>query len=107
MIAALDRSLSKVLAQLNAALVESLPERPGPATQAGDAKKLQEVLARLAALLRVSDGEAIKVLSSEEALLRPALGPDFVALEKAVNDFDFDSALERLKSSANQHNVAL
>ena len=107
MIAALDRSLSKVLAQLNAALVESLPERPGPATQAGDAKKLQEVLARLAALLRVSDGEAIKVLSSEEALLRPALGPDFVALEKAVNDFDFDSALERLKSSADTHNVAL
>jgi HPt (histidine-containing phosphotransfer) domain-containing protein len=107
MIAALDRSLRKVLAQLEAALVESPPQRTGPAAHAVDAQKLKEVLARLAALLRVSDGEAIRLLSSEEALLRPALGPDFVALERAVNDFDFDSALERLQSSADQHNVAL
>ena len=69
--------------------------------------RLEHCFVRLATLLAESDGEALRVLSSEAPMLRPALGADFHALEKAVNGFDFDSALACLKSSASRHNVRL
>ena len=47
------------------------------------------------------------VVSEEEPALRSLMGSDFAALEKAVNNFDFDAALARLKKSADRHNIIL
>ena len=101
--AALGAMMQRLEAKLGPAEAAAAPAH----AQAIDAAKLREVLVRLAALLGESDGEAVRLLSSEASMLRPALGADFHALEKAVNDFDFDSALARLRTSASQHNVAL
>ena len=49
----------------------------------------------------------LDVVSSESADLRIALGAEFAAFEKAVNAFDFDLALERLKTIAHEHNATL
>jgi two-component system sensor histidine kinase/response regulator len=105
LIATFEADLAAIVRGLEAKL-GAVAEEPASA-QPVDATKVKEVLARLAALLVESDGEAIRLLSAEASLLRPALGPGFRALEKAVNDFDFDSALEQLKSSAGRHNVVL
>jgi two-component system sensor histidine kinase/response regulator len=80
---------------------------PAAAAAIVHAERLGPALQGLARLLAASSGKALAFLASEEALLKPALGTAFVTLEKAVHRFDFDSALEELKSSAARHNIAL
>jgi hypothetical protein len=72
-----------------------------------DFDRIKPVLLRLAGLLDAADGEALEVILEQKAALRSALGPDFAALEKAVNDCDFDAALERLKGAAVRHAIVL
>src|SRR5262249_50390192 len=100
-----DSALGAMLSALTEALQQA-GDVAAPAARI-DGVAVGPALSRLAALLRASDGEALDVVSSESAALRIALGAEFAAFEKAVNAFDFDSALDRLKTIAHQHNAML
>ena len=97
-----DSVLSKHLSALGDAQSSSVVS-----VRSVDPERLRPLLARLATLLAESDGEAFALLSAEEATLKPALGTGFIAVEKALHDLDFESALEKLKATADQHNIAL
>jgi len=101
----LEAALGALLSRLRAALGEAAPApvASGPV----DPARLKPVLERLAAALAASDGQSLDLLSSGDAILRPALGPEYAALEKMINTFDFDAALQILKSSAAQHDIHL
>jgi CheY-like chemotaxis protein len=104
-IAFFDSALGAMLSALNE-MLQQAGDGAAPAARI-DGTAVGPALSRLAALLRASDGEALDVVSSESAALRIALGTEFAAFEKAVNAFDFDSALERLRTAAHQHNAML
>jgi hypothetical protein len=59
------------------------------------------VLGYLARLLESGDGEAVDYVAGQAAVLRAAFGGvDFAAIEKAIQSFEFDAALERLRAAA-------
>ncbi|MGH8672956.1 MAG: ATP-binding protein, partial [Burkholderiales bacterium] len=106
-IAAFESALGAMVARIQDALSEREDDAtPVPADRA-DRATIAAALTRLAALLRANDGEALDVLLSEQAALRIALGRDFTALERAVNAFDFESALDWLKNPADQSGIRL
>jgi CheY-like chemotaxis protein len=106
LIAAFDAALGVMLGRLSDAL-GAQPAETSALTHRVDAETLKPVLEQLAALLAASDGEALELLSAEEAVLKPALGSGYRDFERAINDFDFDSALERLKDTAVRHSIIL
>ncbi|MGH9577156.1 MAG: response regulator, partial [Terriglobales bacterium] len=106
-IAAFESALGAMVARIQDALSEREDDAtPVPADRA-DRATIAAALTRLAALLRANAGEALDVLLSEQAALRIALGRDFTALERAVNAFDFESALDWLKNPADQSGIRL
>jgi len=57
-------------------------------------------LEQLMRLLEAGDGEAVDYLADRAAALRAAFrGGEFVAIEQAVQSFEFDVALERLRAA--------
>jgi HPt (histidine-containing phosphotransfer) domain-containing protein len=106
MIAELESALDLMVGRIAAAVGVPEAEAPGSAPSI-DPDKIKPLLVRLAGLLEVSDGEVLEVVSEEEPAVRSVLGSDFAALEKAVNSFDFEVALERLRKSADRHNITL
>jgi HPt (histidine-containing phosphotransfer) domain-containing protein len=102
-----ESALGAILSKLRAALPvldEGAPVAPGGRV---DGASVSSALARLAALLRASDGEALDLVATESTALRAAFGNDFVVFERAVNAFEFDSALERLRAVAREHGAML
>jgi len=101
-----EAALGALLAGLGAALDPPVAESSAP-LEAVAVEALRPVFERLAALISASDGEALDVLVAREALLKPALGSGYPLFERALNDFDFDAALDTLKSSAQRHDIIL
>jgi two-component system, sensor histidine kinase and response regulator len=95
------QALTELLAQLLSALDQALPTlATNPAEPEGepgkDPAELQRVCQRLRALLQDDDSLALTCLLDNAELLRPALGSRFGQIEKAIQDFDFERALEDL-----------
>ena len=66
-----------------------------------DAAAAQAAISRLEGLLASADGDAGDCFAVHADLLRGALGGDAAAgVERAVNDFDFDAALAKLRAAA-------
>jgi CheY-like chemotaxis protein len=98
--------LAAMLGRLQSALGTMWTEAAVPA-RAMDTSELKLLLERLARMLAVRDGEALELFLDEEAVLKPALGAGFSAIEEAVKNFDFDEALAMLKDTAVMHSVIL
>ncbi|MEI6567447.1 MAG: hypothetical protein WCR20_12275, partial [Verrucomicrobiota bacterium] len=98
--------LAAMLGSLQSALGTKWTEAPDPA-RAVDPAEVKLLLERLARMLALRDGEALELFLAEEAVLKPALGAGFSAVEQAVKNFDFDEALDRLKDAATMHIVIL
>jgi two-component system sensor histidine kinase/response regulator len=103
---ALIDGLAGVLAPVIEALRVALASRTGagaatsPAASTGDAR---EILKKLDAYLSDSDGETADYLAEHAQVLRGALGHEqFSKIQKAVEDYDFGSALDRLRGAAGQ-----
>ncbi len=65
-------------------------------------------LAQLARLLEAGDGEAVDYLAGRAAALRAAFRDgEFVAIERAVESFEFDAALEHLRVAAARAGIDL
>jgi len=99
-------ALATMLGGLQSALDKMRSETPVPA-RVVDPSELKPLLERLARMLAGSDGDALELFLAEEAVLKPALGAGFAAVEKAVKNFDFDEALDMLKDAAALHSVIL
>jgi len=66
-----------------------------------DTQAAQAVITRLAGLLAGADGDSGDYCMEHASLLRGALGVEAAgAVERAVNDFDFDAALAKLRIAA-------
>ena len=87
-------------AELRAALAGDQPADL-PAAPALDRAGLQPILARLEQLLADDDAEAADVLAAHRAALAGTLPVEaFMALEKAIGDYDFEGALTQLRAAA-------
>jgi HPt (histidine-containing phosphotransfer) domain-containing protein len=64
-------------------------------------------LGRLARLLAAADGEAVSYFMGHAGAIRSAVADDYAAIERAVNDFDFEAALSRLRRAASTRGIAL
>jgi two-component system sensor histidine kinase/response regulator len=65
-------------------------------------------LGQLARLLEAGDGEAVDYVAGRAAALRAAFRSDeFAAIEQAVQAFEFDAALERLRAAAARAGIDL
>ena len=74
-------------AQANAPVnIQTIPGVPA------DSGRMKSVVRELNVLLANNDAEAVDVLRQEAEVLKSALGDDFVALEQAIQAFDFDAA---------------
>ncbi len=103
---AIDQSMHILSKQLAAALglTQPLPAPVEPAAGAGvgsdDAAALQAVRTDLVRLLTQGEFGAVELLERHRAQLAKAMGADFDRLLRAVEAFDFDSALLILGSMA-------
>ncbi|HVR52093.1 MAG TPA: hypothetical protein VMS38_20330, partial [Pseudorhodoferax sp.] len=76
-----------------------------PHGMAGDAARHA---AHLASLLQASDGDAGDYFSAHRGVLRHALGDGAVSrLAGALDDYEFDAALEQLRGAAQARGIAL
>jgi two-component system sensor histidine kinase/response regulator len=84
------------------AVIDSGPAAEEQAVTANvDKGAAQEVITKLAALLASADGDSGDYCMEHAALLRGVLGAEAAgAVERAVNDFDFDAALAKLRVAA-------
>jgi PAS domain S-box-containing protein len=84
------------------AVIDSGPAAEEQAVTANvDKGAAQEVITKLAALLASADGDSGDYCMEHAALLRGVLGAEAAgAVERAVNDFDFDAALAKLRIAA-------
>ena len=92
------------------AIRQALPQTSGtekPASELSDAA-LAAILQNLAKLLADDDSEASYVLETHFDTLRSTLTADeFITLENAINQFDYEAALSQLKQSALSRNIPL
>ncbi|MNC85432.1 hypothetical protein D3C83_10300 [compost metagenome] len=98
----LETELSAVLNSLRTALdaSESAGGRTAPAAGASE-ESTREAMKRLEAYLADSDGEAADYLVTQADVLRAALGAErFTGIRKAVEGYDFENALEKLRAAA-------
>jgi two-component system sensor histidine kinase/response regulator len=91
------------------AIKQALPQEEVSAPpEALDVAKVTEIVRRLAELLAQDDSEANDVLEENLDLLRFALGVDsFSAMEAAIKQFDFETALSHLKQRAGELEIAV
>jgi len=102
-------ALETELARAVAALREALHEAPAPAAGAPvAAAEAAAHAARLAGLLAQSDGGSVDYLQSHRDALRAVFADGgYEAFDKAVNDYDFEAALDRLRRAAAARGIAL
>ncbi len=99
LIAAFADAVAATVAAVRAG-VGSAPAAEAGAAVAVDAATAQAVITRLAGLLAAADGEAGDCYAEHAALLRGALGVETAGIGRAINDFDFDAALAKLRAAA-------
>ena len=102
-----DQAFQSVIQTLDARLPASPPAAPVPAAAEVDARQLSEVCQRIAQLLARSDAEAGAEWEAHQALLRQGLGEDYGPLDKAVEDFDYELALDRLREGCRARAIDL
>jgi PAS domain S-box-containing protein len=95
------------------ALIAALNDRLAPAAQshaangAADTGRQDQVVRRLAALLKSDDSDAVDLVEAEADTLRAALGSSrFDALADASHAYDFDKALRELSRDAETADMA-
>jgi PAS domain S-box-containing protein len=93
------------LARAVAALRDALPAESAATAAAAAADPA--TLARLAALLADGDGETPDFVAANAAALRGLFDGQFGAFERAVNDFDFETALDALRRAATARGIDL
>jgi len=100
-LAQLQEELGRVLAHLDA-LAPTQPRQPsGPAQPTPAPAAQQHALERLMFLLDEGNGDAVDLVRDAEAALTARLGaPAYLELAGAIEMFDFDGALERLRRHA-------
>lgn len=103
---ALIDALDPVLAWQVAAIVAALPETVTVEPSEVDAGLLSQVCQRLEAVL-AEDGNADRLLTEHEALLKTAFPEHFKKLRMAVSQFDSDQALLVLREALARHGVSL
>jgi HPt (histidine-containing phosphotransfer) domain-containing protein len=78
------------------------------ASTAGVAPASAPELGELVRLLEAGDGEAVDYVAERAGALRAAFrGGEFVAIEQAVQSFEFDAALEQLRAAAARAGIDL
>ncbi|MBI2307638.1 MAG: PAS domain S-box protein [Rhodocyclales bacterium] len=99
---AIDAALNGVdhhLSALTTALRAALPEAAVPAPAAGSAPPdVDALLAQLETLLARDDALANRAFAESAAVLQQAFGVEFVALEQAIEAYDYAAALQRLRA---------
>jgi two-component system sensor histidine kinase/response regulator len=94
-----ERALRAMTDMLRNALGTDAQTAP-PAPISVDPGVARQAVEKLAAYLKSADGEAVDYLSEHVSELRAALAPGmFTVVAKAVNDYDFDGALEKLRAA--------
>ncbi|MBV8466834.1 MAG: response regulator [Burkholderiales bacterium] len=97
-----ERSLGAAITALRQSL--GAETAPAPAVEVDAA----ELHAQLSALLAASDGEALAYYQEHAASIRTTLlQDDYAAFEKAIQNFDFVTALRRLAERTRQDGTAL
>ncbi|OQS33234.1 response regulator [Chromobacterium haemolyticum] len=106
-LAPLENALEQVMTALRACL-EAEDRLSGAVAPNADAPAGPALLRRLAALLAASDGDALELFLQQAPVLRALLAPnEFAAFEKALNQFDFVSALTLLRHAAAAQRIPL
>jgi CheY-like chemotaxis protein len=83
-------------------------EKPGGTAAPVDRDQAVKACKQLAALLANDDSDAVGLLDEKSDLLRGILGVDqFVSMDKALKDYDFEKALELLRAQAEKTNIEL
>jgi PAS domain S-box-containing protein len=99
-LARLDGALAPVLRSLGGALTPSAGGQPAESPPAAGVDA-RAALDKLDAYLAESDGEAADFLSEHTEALRTALGRErFAEIRTAVEAYDFEAALEKLRAAA-------
>jgi two-component system sensor histidine kinase/response regulator len=94
---AFDAVQTKLISTLNDALPQELKLVP----EVLDVEKAHSIMQKLVDLLAADDSEAREVFEENLDILRFALGVDaFTQIERAINQFDFESASVDLKARA-------
>jgi PAS domain S-box-containing protein len=94
---ALKQSLANLIAQLE----KKIPKECSKTSVKIDLGNLKEVCNRLESLLADNDAEAGNLFSKHTKLLAAAFPDYFSSIETGIRTFDFEMALESLKSAAN------
>jgi PAS domain S-box-containing protein len=96
---ALVESMGAELDAVLASLRSTVPPEEIAAAPAASAEDIRQILEKLDAYLADADGDALDYLSEHAAAMRAALGHErFGELRKAIEDFDFQAALEKLRA---------
>jgi len=99
-LARLETELASVLNPLRAALGSGSVAAAAPAASAS-VESAREAMKRLEAYLADSDGEAADYLVAQAGVLRAALGAErFAGIRQAVEGYDFENALQKLRAAA-------
>ena len=106
LLAGFERALNAVIQTLDTHL-PAPAEPPALAAAALDPQALATVCQRLARLLADGDAEASTQWETHEPLLRQGLDGDFGPIATAIENFDYDAALEKLRAAALAHAVDL
>lgn len=89
-----------------AELQSALASEPAPVTHVAprmDWAGLQQILVRLEQLLSEDDAETVRYLAAHRAALAEALSAElFLAMERAINGYDFEEALKVLRMAVTQ-----
>ena len=103
----LDLRLRSLCRGIDEALAHATGE-PEATASGEDGIDVTPVLARLAGLLADDDGEAAELLGAERGRLERALGSGSItAVAAAIDVYDFETALDRLKDAARAHAIEL
>jgi len=98
---ALDMAIRATIAAISGALEPVRQSGPAPVAPV-DMAEARPVLERLADLLAGADGRAVTHFAEHAVTVRGALGVETAAaLERALNNYDFDAALARLREVFN------
>jgi PAS domain S-box-containing protein len=107
MIARLEGVLGAMVEGLRSGLDHAAPQCAAPVATAASAEQGASALQRLAALLADGDGQAVDYLIEHAGPLRSVCEAEYAAIEKAIDNFDFEAALERLNATAARAGIPL
>jgi HPt (histidine-containing phosphotransfer) domain-containing protein len=104
---ALLADLSLPLQKLVTEIAAALPPEEGKRTVTVDPEKLKQVCIQLATLLADDDSAASDLFADEGDLMNAAFPAHYRAIDDAIKAFDFEAALDKLKSAAGKAGIDL